>query len=103
MDGLNVKQGNGPGRGRSTVEWGEIPSVRPSIPPSPGWSQAPGTPSQAQGGPSQALTGPIQALGGPCQALGGHTQVLEGLSLAQGGQSQVQKALARPLEARAGP
>ena len=29
----NVKQGSGPDRGRSPVEWGEIPSVRPSVPP----------------------------------------------------------------------
>ena len=27
---MNVKQGSGPDRGQSPVEWGEIPSVRPS-------------------------------------------------------------------------
>ena len=32
---MNGKQGSGPYRGRSPVEWGEIPSVRPSIPPPP--------------------------------------------------------------------
>ena len=31
---MNVKQGSGPDRGRSPVEWGEIPSIRPSICPS---------------------------------------------------------------------
>ena len=88
---MNVKQGSGPDRGRSPVEWGEIPSVRssvrPSIPPR-GLSQALGGPSQAQGGPSQALGGPIQARGGPSQAKGSQSQVLEGLSQAQGGLSQ---------------
>ena len=31
---INGKQGSGPNRGRSSVEWGEIPSVCPSIRPS---------------------------------------------------------------------
>ena len=26
-----MKQGSGPGRGRSPVEWGDFPSVRPSV------------------------------------------------------------------------
>ena len=30
---MNGKQGSGPDRGQSPVEWGEIPSVRPSAPP----------------------------------------------------------------------
>ena len=28
---MNVKQGSGPDRGRSPVEWGEIPFGRPSV------------------------------------------------------------------------
>ena len=55
---MNGKQGSGPNRGRSPVEWGEIPSIRP-----------PRYLSQAQGGPSQVLGGPSQAVGGQCQAL----------------------------------
>ena len=90
---MNVKQGSGPDRGQSPVEWGEIPSVRLSIhpsvrPPPRGLTQARGGPSQAQGGPSQALGGQIQALGGPSQAMGGQSQGLEGLSQAQGSLSQ---------------
>ena len=30
-----LKQGNGPGRGRSPVEWGDFPSIRPSPPRRP--------------------------------------------------------------------
>ena len=30
---MNVKQGSGPDRGRSPVEWGEIPSVHPFVHP----------------------------------------------------------------------
>ena len=66
-----VKQGSGPNRGRSPVEWEEIPSVRPSI-----------GPPRDQGGPSQALESQILALGGPSQAVGGQSQ--EDLSRAQG-------------------
>ena len=32
---MNVKQGSGPDRVRSPVEWGEIPSLRLSVRPSP--------------------------------------------------------------------
>ena len=85
---MNVKQGSSPDRGRSPVEWGEIPSVRPSVRPPRGLSQAQGGPSQVLGGPRQALEGQIQALGGPSQALGGQSQGLEGLSQAQGSLSQ---------------
>ena len=89
---MNVKQGNGPDRGRSPVEWGKIPfirsSVHPSLCPPRGLSQARGGPSQAQGGPSQALGGQIQALGGPSQALGGQSQGLEGQNQAQESLSQ---------------
>ena len=56
---MNVKQGSGPDRGRNPVEWGEILSihlsVRSSIRPPRGLSQAREGPSQAQGGSSQAL------------------------------------------------
>ena len=73
---MNGKQGSGPDRGQSPVEWGEIPFVCSfvcsSIPPR-GLSQAQGGPSQVLGGPSQALEGQIQALGGPSQALGGQS------------------------------
>ena len=31
---MNGKQGSGPDRGSSPVEWGEIPSIRPSVHPS---------------------------------------------------------------------
>ena len=74
---MNGKQGSGPDRGRSPVEWGEIPSVRPSVRPPRGLSQAQGGPSQVLGGPRQALEGQIQVLGGPSQAVGG-----QGLALA---------------------
>ena len=76
--------GSGPDRGRSPVEWGEIPSVRPSVRTSPprGLSQVQGGPSQLLGGPSQAPEDQIQALGGP------EGQAQKGLSQAQGGPSQ---------------
>ena len=37
--------GSGPGRGRSPVEWGEIPSVRSSVPPG-------GLPAGSEGPPA---------------------------------------------------
>ena len=55
--------GSSPDRGQSPVEWGEIPSVHPSVHTSPQGL------SQAQGGPSQAPGDPIQAQGDPSQAL----------------------------------
>ena len=86
---MNVKQGSGPDRGRSPVEWGGISSVHLSIRPPPrGLSQALGGPSQVLGDPSQTLEVENQALGGPSQALGGPGQPLEGLSQAPGGLSQ---------------
>ena len=30
---VGLKRGSGPDRGRSPVEWGDFPSVRPSVPP----------------------------------------------------------------------
>ena len=74
--------GSGPDRGRSPVEWGEIPFVRPFVRPPRGLSQAQGGSSQVLGGPRQALEGQIQVLGGPSQGLGGQGQALEGLSQA---------------------
>ena len=95
---MNGKQGSGPDRGRSPVEWGGIPSVHVSIRPPPrGLSQAQGGPSQVPGGPRQALEGQIHALGGPSQALGGQIQALEGLSQAQGGLSQALRSLSQAL------
>ena len=83
---MNGKQGSGPDRGQSPVEWGEIPSICPSvrlsIHPPRGLSQAQGGPSQMLGGPSQALEGQVQALGGSSQAVGGQGHALEGLSQA---------------------
>ena len=75
---MNVKQGSGPIRGRSPVEWGEILSIRTSV--RGGQSQVLGAPSQVLGGPSQVLGGQVQALGGPSQAVGGQSQALKDLS-----------------------
>ena len=46
---MNVKQGSGPDRGQSPVEWGEIPSIPPGS----------GLP-----GPGLGLSGPGSGLGG---------------------------------------
>ena len=75
---LNLKQGSCPDRGQSPVEWGEIPSICPSI-CSSNYPPPPIGLGQAQEGPSQALGDPIQALGGQSQALRGQSQALGGL------------------------
>ena len=47
------RQGSGPDRGRSPVEWGDFPSIRPSVHP-PLWALQPGLrPSQPDLRPSQ--------------------------------------------------
>ena len=52
--------GSGPGRGRSPVEWGDFPSVRPSVRP-----------------PMSQPIGPQTWLGGPQTWLGGYWEAWE--------------------------
>ena len=50
--------GSGPDRGRSPVEWGEIPSVRPSVPPLAGPQTLLAGPQTPPAGPQTLLAGP---------------------------------------------
>ena len=52
---VGLKRGSGPDRGRSPVEWGDFPFVRPSVRPSVHPSVHPFPPSRAQEPARQAL------------------------------------------------
>ena len=111
---FNYFLGSGPGRGRSPVEWGEIPDsgFRPDSVRIPSPPQALGVLRQALGGLRQALGGLRQALGGLRlalgvlrqalgvlrQALGGLTQALEGLRQALGGLRQAPGGFRQALD-----
>ena len=57
------KQGSGPDRGQSPIEWGDFPSIRPSVSPSVlTINQLRGLQSQP-GGPKSQLGGPQIQLG----------------------------------------
>ena len=63
------RQGSGPNRGRSPVEWGDFPSVRSFVRPSvrsPLWTIQPGLKPEAWlAGPQTWLAGPQAWLDGP--------------------------------------
>ena len=77
------KQGSGPGRGQSPVEWGDILSVCLSIRP-PG----PSRPSERPGGPSETPGGPSERPGGLSERPGGLSERPGELSEKPGGPSE---------------
>ena len=71
------RQGSGPDRGRSPVEWGDFPSVRPSVRPFPPLGQPARPKAQPARQPSLRLqgwlAGPQAWLDGPEGGMDGRT------------------------------